>query len=155
MDVQDDANNAHVNAHLRAKVNLGYGLTLQAFGSFSYNNIHSGHYYPTYVTGDGEAHRREMKNEELFHQRLVKQVLQQYLARITQIVAPEFHGPTPLLGEQCADVEVNLPRTIRLQAVNHRTYCQVLDVLGRHKARRLALLVNSNLNDQSCGNLFV
>jgi TonB-dependent SusC/RagA subfamily outer membrane receptor len=64
MDVQDDANNAHVNAHLRAKVNLGYGLTLQAFGSFSYNNIHSGHYYPTYVTGDGEAYRREMKNEE-------------------------------------------------------------------------------------------
>lgn len=64
LKVQDDANNAHFNAHLKAKINLGYGLTLRAFGSFSYNNIHSGHYYPTYVFSDGEAYRREMKSEE-------------------------------------------------------------------------------------------
>jgi len=64
MDVQDDANNAIVNTHLRAKVNLGYGLTLTAFGSFSYNNILGGHYYPTYVSGGGEAYRKEMKSEE-------------------------------------------------------------------------------------------
>ena len=64
LEVQDDANNAHFNTHLKAKVDLGYGLTLRAFGSFSYNNILGGHYYPTYVTNDGEAYRKETKSEE-------------------------------------------------------------------------------------------
>ena len=62
--MQDDANNAHVNAHIRAKVDLGYGLTMSAFGSFSYNNILSGHYYPTYVWSHGEAYRYDAKTEE-------------------------------------------------------------------------------------------
>ena len=63
MDIKDDDNNAHVNVHLKAKVQLGYGLTLTGFGSVSYNNIHSGHYYPTYVWSHGEAYRKTVKTE--------------------------------------------------------------------------------------------
>ncbi|MBO6189067.1 MAG: SusC/RagA family TonB-linked outer membrane protein [Prevotella sp.] len=63
LDIKDDDNNGHFNVHLKAKLNLGYGLTLRAFGSFSYNSIHSGHYYPTYVWNYGEAYRRYSKTE--------------------------------------------------------------------------------------------
>jgi len=44
-------------------VSLGYGLVLTAFGSFTYSNIQSGHYYPTYVCSHGEAYRRSSKTE--------------------------------------------------------------------------------------------
>ncbi len=64
LEIKDDDNNAHFNVHLKAKIDLGYHLTLTAFGSYSYNNIHSGHYYPTFVWSHGEAFRRTAKTEE-------------------------------------------------------------------------------------------
>ena len=64
LDSKDDDNNVHFNAHILGKVNLGYGLKLSAFGSFSYSNIQSGHYYPSYVSSGGEAYRRSTKTEE-------------------------------------------------------------------------------------------
>ena len=63
MKVQDDENNAHVNTHLKVTANLGYGLTMAAFGSFSYISIDNGHYYPTFVWSHGEAYRRHCKSE--------------------------------------------------------------------------------------------
>ena len=63
LTMQDDENNAHVNTHLKVTANLGYGLTMTAFGSFSYNSIDNGHYYPTKVWSHGEAYRRHSKSE--------------------------------------------------------------------------------------------
>ena len=62
--MDEDENNAHFNVHLRAAADLGYGLTLTAFGSFSYNSIDNGHYYPTYVWSHGEAYRHHTKSEQ-------------------------------------------------------------------------------------------
>ena len=64
LDIKDDDNNAHFNVHLLGKVNLGLGFTLSAFGSFTYNNVQSGHYYPTSVWSHGEAYRRSAKTED-------------------------------------------------------------------------------------------
>ena len=64
LESKDDDNNSHVNAHLRAKLYIGSGLTLSAFGSFSYSNIQSGHYYPSFIANHGEAYRRSSKSEE-------------------------------------------------------------------------------------------
>ena len=63
LTMQDDENNAHVNTHLKVTANLGYGLTMTGFGSFSYNSIVNGHYYPTIVWSHGEAYRRHSKSE--------------------------------------------------------------------------------------------
>ena len=62
--MEDDENNAHFNVHVKATANLGYGLTLTAFGSYSYNSIDNGHYYPTIVWSHGEAYRGHVKSEE-------------------------------------------------------------------------------------------
>lgn len=66
LKMQDDENNGHFNVHVKATVNLGYGLTMTAFGSYSYNSIDNGHYYPTYVWSHGEAYRHHLKSEEYF-----------------------------------------------------------------------------------------
>ena len=60
----DDENNGHFNVHVKATANLGYGLTMTAFGSYSYNSIDNGHYYPTIVWSHGEAFRRHSNSEE-------------------------------------------------------------------------------------------
>ena len=62
--MEDDENNAHFNVHVKATANLSYGLTLTAFGSYSYNSIDNGHYYPTIVWSHGEAYRGHVKSEE-------------------------------------------------------------------------------------------
>lgn len=64
LKMQDDENNGHFNVHIKATANLGYGLTMTAFGSYSYNNIDNGHYYPTFVWSHGEAYRSHSKSEE-------------------------------------------------------------------------------------------
>ena len=64
LKMQDDENNAHINTHLKVTANLGYGLTMTGFGSFSYASIDNGHYYPTIVWSHGEAFRRHSKSEE-------------------------------------------------------------------------------------------
>ncbi len=64
LDMKDDDNNAHFNVHLKAKADLGYGLSLNGFGSYSYNDVNMGHYYPTYVWSHGEAYRRTAKTED-------------------------------------------------------------------------------------------
>ena len=63
-EMAEDENNAHFNVHLKASVNLGHGLTLGAFGSFTYNSVGNGHYYPTFVWSHGEAYRGHTKTEQ-------------------------------------------------------------------------------------------
>ena len=82
-------------------------------------------------------------------------VLQEDLACFAQIDAAQLHGPTPLFGEEFADVEIYLPLTIRLHPVYHGAKGEVLDILGRHIARGLALLIGSNLDDEACLYLLV
>lgn len=65
LEMQQDEDNGHFNAHLKMTADLGYGLTLSGFGSFSYNNINGDHYYPTFVWNYGEAYRSEAKTEEI------------------------------------------------------------------------------------------
>ena len=65
LTMKEDENNAHVNVHAKAMADLGHGLTLTIFGSYSYNNIGNAHYYPTYVWSHGEAYRGDNKSDEL------------------------------------------------------------------------------------------
>ena len=65
VEMEDSENNGHFNVHLKALANLGYGLSMTAFGSFSYNNIENAHFYPTIVWSHGEAYRGNEKREEL------------------------------------------------------------------------------------------
>ena len=65
LEMQEEEKNVHMNVHLKAEVDLGYGLRFGAFGSYSYNDIGNAHFYPTYVWGNGEAYRGDTKREEL------------------------------------------------------------------------------------------
>ena len=65
LNMKEDEENAHVNVHAKATVDLGYGLTLIVFGSYSYSDIGNAHYYPTYVWSHGEAYQGDKKNVEL------------------------------------------------------------------------------------------
>jgi TonB-linked SusC/RagA family outer membrane protein len=65
LQMEDSENNGHFNVHLKAQANLGYGLSMTAFGSFTYNNIENAHFYPTFVWSHGEAYRGNEKREEM------------------------------------------------------------------------------------------
>jgi len=63
--MDEDENNGHFNVHLKGTADLGMGLTLTGFASYSYNNIENAHYYPTIVWSHGEAYRMSTNSEEL------------------------------------------------------------------------------------------
>ena len=65
LTMKEDEENSHANVHAKAKVDLGYGLTLTVFGSYSFTNIGNAHYYPTYVWSHGEAYQSDRKIMEL------------------------------------------------------------------------------------------
>lgn len=65
LNMKEDEEDAHVNVHAKATINLGYGLTLGIFGSYSYADLGNAHYYPTYVWGHGEAYQGDRKSIEL------------------------------------------------------------------------------------------
>ena len=67
LDMDNDEDNGHFNVHLKLTADLGYGLTLTAFGSYSYKTMNLAHYYPTYVWSHGEAYRSDMKSDELLN----------------------------------------------------------------------------------------
>ena len=65
MRMQQDEDNAHLNAHFNASYQITKELVLKLFGSYSYSMANNAHYYPTYVWNYGEAYRGNVKNEEL------------------------------------------------------------------------------------------
>ena len=67
IQMQQDEDNAHLNAHLNAVYELAKGLAIKFFGSYSYSMDNNAHYYPTYVWSYGEAYRGNVKHEELLN----------------------------------------------------------------------------------------
>ena len=65
LEMKDDEESGHINAHIRAKADLGYGIQLTAFGSYSYTSADNAHYYPTFIWSKGEAYRADVKSEQL------------------------------------------------------------------------------------------
>ena len=65
LDIKQDEDNGHFNVHMKAKVILSKDLTLNAFGSYSFNNIDNAHYYPTSVWNRGQAFRQHEKTEDI------------------------------------------------------------------------------------------
>lgn len=65
LDMQEDEESGHSNAHLRVQTDLGRGVTLTAFGSYSYHSENNAHYYPTYTWSHGEAYRADAKSEHV------------------------------------------------------------------------------------------
>lgn len=65
LEKQDDADNAHFNTHLQAKLHLAPSLSLSLFGSYSYNVISDAHYFPTIVWSHGEAYRGEDRSQDM------------------------------------------------------------------------------------------
>ena len=57
--MKDDEDYAHLNAHIRAKIDLGYGILMTLFGSYSYNDTDNAHIY------NGEVYRADGKSEEV------------------------------------------------------------------------------------------
>lgn len=65
LNMDDDEDYGHFSVHLKAKANLGWGIMMTLFGSYSYNTDNNAHYYPTYVVGNGEAYRADSRTEEM------------------------------------------------------------------------------------------
>ncbi len=65
LEMKNDDDNGHLNAHLNAEATLLEGLKLRAFASYSYSSVNNAHYYPTFVWSHGEAYRGNNKSEEL------------------------------------------------------------------------------------------
>lgn len=61
----DDEETGHFSVHLKTKANLGWGVMMNLFGSYSYNAANNAHYYPTYVVANGEAYRADKRTEEI------------------------------------------------------------------------------------------
>ena len=64
LNLFNDEENNHSNFHVRAILDLGYGIELTAFGSYSYSSTDNAHYYPIDMSDNGEAYRADSKNEE-------------------------------------------------------------------------------------------
>jgi len=58
-------NNAHFNLHLNATAKLLPGLTLSAFGSYSYNLNGNSHFFPTIIWSGGEAYRSSSVSRDI------------------------------------------------------------------------------------------
>ena len=59
--MDDDEEAGHFNGHMNAKANLGYGIQLKLFGSYSYNTVDNAHFYGY------EAYRGDTKTEEILN----------------------------------------------------------------------------------------
>lgn len=71
LDILDHDDNAHFNTHLKASVDLGHGLSVAAFGSYSYNVVNQSQFMPVYVWSHGQIYRGEAKVEDLLGNFLV------------------------------------------------------------------------------------
>lgn len=65
LDMLDHEEQAGFNAHVRAAYDLGSGLKLSAFGSYSYSSLDVAGFNPTYVWSHGQILRGETRTEAL------------------------------------------------------------------------------------------
>lgn len=65
LDILDHEDNAHFNTHIKASLDLGHGLSIAAFGSYSYNVVNSSQFMPVYVWSHGQIYRGETKVEDM------------------------------------------------------------------------------------------
>lgn len=71
LDILDHDDNAHFNTHMKASFDLGHGLSIAAFGSYSYNVVNQSQFMPTYVWSHGQIYRGETKMEDMLGNILV------------------------------------------------------------------------------------
>jgi len=65
LEVDDDEDNALVNAHAKVNIFLTDELKLSVFGSYTYNSVENSQYLPTSVWGHGQAFRGLKKSEHI------------------------------------------------------------------------------------------
>ena len=57
LDIQKHNDAMHFNTHLGFKADIGYGLNLRVYGSYSYDADEDSHFYPTYMESTGKVYR--------------------------------------------------------------------------------------------------
>ncbi len=57
LDIQKHNEAMHFNTHLSMQADLGLGLNLRAYGSYSYDADEDSHFYPTYMESTGKVYR--------------------------------------------------------------------------------------------------
>ena len=65
MELKQDDENANLNAHINATVDISKDWTAELFASYSYSAVNSARYYPTFFINRGEAYRGNEKHENL------------------------------------------------------------------------------------------
>ena len=65
LKMNDDEDYGHFSVHLKTQADIGWGIMMTFFGSYSFNTDNNAHYYPTYVVGNGEAYRGDSRSEEI------------------------------------------------------------------------------------------
>lgn len=62
LDIRKHNDAMHFNTHMRISADIGYGLKMQLYGSYSYDSDEDSHFYPTYVESTGKIYRGAGKN---------------------------------------------------------------------------------------------
>ena len=57
LDIQKHNDAMHFNTHLRLTGNIGYGLQVIGYGSYSYDADEDSHFWPTYIESTGKIYR--------------------------------------------------------------------------------------------------
>ena len=57
LDIKKHNEAMYFNTHMRATGNIGYGLQVTAYGSYSYDADDDSHFYPTYMESTGKVYR--------------------------------------------------------------------------------------------------
>ena len=64
LDIQKHNNTMHFNTHASVTGDIGYGLSVRAYGSYSYDTDEDSHFYPTYVESTGKVYRGAGKSNQ-------------------------------------------------------------------------------------------
>ena len=61
LDIQKDREDIHFNTNVRLTGDIGHGLKISAYGSYSFVNGNIANFFPNYVTSTGEAYREAIQ----------------------------------------------------------------------------------------------
>ena len=113
LDIQKHNDAMHFNTSLSMLGDLGYGLTLRAYGSYSYDAEEDSHFYPTYVSSTGKIYRGAGKsNQWLTNLRL----------HYTYDFEDRHHVEASLLGEMQGRTATGFHTTVNRLASNAYGY---------------------------------